>query len=85
MPPAAVLAGLLMIISFVMSHSVVEVEETDWVEPVLLWISICMPTGMGKSSLYKYLRKLVKDTQSEMMKSQVHGFVMTSRLKRWVI
>lgn len=63
MPPTAVLAGLLIIVSFSMSHSVVEVEKTDWVEPVLLWISICMPTGMGKSSLCRFLRKLVRDAQ----------------------
>ena len=63
MAPSAVLAGLLMIVSFCMSHSVVEVEGTDWVEPVLLWIAICMPTGMGKSSLCKFLRKLVRDAQ----------------------
>lgn len=63
MPSSSVLAGLLIILSFCMSHSVVEVEKTDWVEPVLLWISICMPTGMGKSSLCRFLRKLVNDTQ----------------------
>ncbi len=42
-----------------MSHSTVEVEGTDWVEPVLLWISICMPTGSGKSVLCKFLKLLV--------------------------
>ena len=36
MPALAVLAGLLLIVSFSLSHSVVEVEGTDWVEPVLL-------------------------------------------------
>ena len=44
MPPTSVLAGLLMILRFCMSHSVTEVEKTDWIEPVLLWVSICMPT-----------------------------------------
>lgn len=58
-PSTAVLAGLLIIVGFCISHSAVEVEGTDWAEPVLLWISICMPTGMGKSSLCKYLRKLI--------------------------
>ena len=61
MPP---LAGLLLIVSFLMSHSVVEVEGTDWVEPVLLWISVCMPTGSGKSSICKYLRRIVCDAQT---------------------
>lgn len=60
MAPSAVLGGLLLIVSFSISHSVVVVEDTDWMEPVLLWLSICMPTGMGKSSLCKYLRGLVK-------------------------
>lgn len=64
MPPLAVLAGLLLIVSFSMSHSVVEVEGTDWMEPVLLWISICMPTGSGKSSICKYLRRIVFDAQA---------------------
>ena len=65
MPAVAVLAGLLLIISYSMSHSVVTVDGTDWIEPVLLWISICMPTGSGKSSLCKYLRKLVEDARSQ--------------------
>ena len=63
MPATAVLAGLLLIVSFSMSHSVVELEGTDWVEPVLLWISVCMPTGTGKSSLCKFLRTLVVEAE----------------------
>lgn len=42
-----------------MSHSTVEVEATEWVEPVLVWIAICMPTGSGKSALCKFLKSLV--------------------------
>ena len=64
MPSAAVLAGLILIVSFSMSHSVVFVDGTDWVEPVLIWLTICMPTGSGKSSLCKYLRKLVEDARA---------------------
>lgn len=41
-----------------MSNSVVEVKGTDRTEPVL-WISVVMPTGMGKSPLCKFLRKIV--------------------------
>ena len=63
MPATAVLAGLLLIVSFSMSHSVVEVQGTDWVEPVLLWIAVLMPTGMGKSPLCKFLRNLVKEAR----------------------
>ena len=65
MPPTALLAGLLMIVGFAMSHSVVEVEGTDWMEPVLLWLSVCMPTGSGKSSLCKLLRQIVKDAREQ--------------------
>lgn len=63
MPPSAVLVGLLPIVSFAMSHSAVEVEGTDWVEPVLLWISVSMPTGSGKSALCKYLKHLLEDAR----------------------
>ena len=59
MPPTAVLAGLLTIVSFSMSHFIVKVDGSGLCEPVLLWISICMPTGCAKSSLYSYLHKLV--------------------------
>ena len=64
MPATAVLFGLVASVSYTMSHSVVEVESTDWIEPVILWICICMPTGSGKSSLCKYLKQLVEDTRN---------------------
>ena len=47
-----------------MSHSIVEVEDTEWFEPVIVWISICMPTGSGKTSLCKFLQKLLTETRS---------------------
>lgn len=62
-PSTAVLYGLVVIMSFAMSHSVVEVENTDWIEPVLVWVAICMQTGSGKSSLCKLLTKFVEDTR----------------------
>ena len=65
MPPTALLAGLQMIVGLAMSHSVVEVEGTDWMEPVLPWLSVCMPTGSGKSSLCKLLRQVVKGAQEQ--------------------
>ena len=65
MPASAVLLGLLVIVSFAMSHSAVQVEGTDWIEPVIVWISICMPTGSGKSSLCKYLKHLVDDAHEK--------------------
>ena len=63
MPSTAVLSGLLIVTAFCMSHSSISVPSTEWVEPVLLWISIGMPTGSGKSPLYKFLLGLLRKTR----------------------
>ena len=60
-----VLAGLIMIISFAISHSDVQVEGLDWIEPVLVWVAVCMPTGSGKSTLCKFLRNVVKRARTQ--------------------
>ena len=65
MPPTAVLSGLLILASFFMSHANVRVSTKEWTEPVILWISIGMPTGSGKSSLYKVLLDLIKMTREK--------------------
>lgn len=65
MPADAVLCGLVLIVGFAMSHSVVQVEGIDWLEPILVWASICMPTGSGKSTLWKLLKKLVCDARTQ--------------------
>ena len=52
MPPEAILSGLLLLLSFCMSHCTVRVPGTVWVEPVILWIAISMPTGSGKTPLF---------------------------------
>ena len=59
-PPAAILGGLLILTSFVISPSVIKVPGTDWVEPILLWITICMPTGSRKTTVYQFLRELLQ-------------------------
>lgn len=46
-----------------MSHASVSVPGTDWVEPILLWISIGMPTGSGKSPLYKFLLGVLRKSR----------------------
>ena len=55
MPPSAVLSGFIALTSHVISPATVTIPDVNWVEPALVWISINMPTGSGKSSLYKYL------------------------------
>lgn len=41
--------------SYIISPAVIKIPGIDWVEPALVWLSINMPTGSGKSSLFKYL------------------------------
>ena len=59
-PPSAVLGGLLIITGFAMSPSEVNVPNTDWKEPILVWLTICMQTGSRKSKLHQYLLKLIR-------------------------
>ena len=62
--PTAVLGGLTLLGGFFLSHSTVSTEENDWTEPVILWLSIGMPTGSGKSALFKLLTRIVGDATS---------------------
>ena len=55
LPATAVLGGFVALTSHVISPAVVTIPDINWSEPVLVWMSINMPTGSGKSSLYKYL------------------------------
>ena len=54
-PPAAVLGGLLIITRFVISPAVVTVPGTSWVEPALIWLTVSMPTGSRKTTIYQFL------------------------------
>ena len=46
-----------------LSPASVEVPNTDWCEPVLLWMTVCMPTGSGKSTLFKHIYNLLQLTR----------------------
>ena len=52
--PTAVLTGYLILGSFILLPSTIKVPKTDWAEPVLLWMTVAMPTGSGKSTLFRY-------------------------------
>ena len=54
LPATAVVVGLILILSFTMSHSV-EVAGTDWVEPVLVWMAIMHAHWNGKVILVQSL------------------------------
>lgn len=38
-----------------------KVPGTDWTEPVLAWLTISMPTGSGKSTLFRHLYSLLQE------------------------
>ena len=59
-PPSAILAGLLILCSFVLSPAVVKVPNTDWEEPTLLWLIVNMPTGSRKTTVYQFLRNILE-------------------------
>ena len=60
-PATAVLASLVGLTGFLISPSTVQVDVTDWNEPVLIWECVCMPTGSGKSPLCHYIAKLLQE------------------------
>lgn len=62
--PTAVLTGYLILGSFVLSPSSIKVPNTDWEEPILLWMTVAMPTGSGKSTLFRYLYNLLQKIRS---------------------
>ena len=66
MPPTAVLSGLLIVTAFCLSHAGISVPCNECMEPVLLWISIGMPTGSRKSPLYKFLLGLLRKARTKL-------------------
>ena len=72
-PPGAILGGLTILTSFVISPTVVTVPNTDWEEATLLWLTIRMPTGSRKSTVYQFLGKLLHDIR---IKAGCKGMLM---------
>ena len=50
--------------SFVLSPAIVEVPATDWAEPVLIWLTVSMPTGSGKSTLFRHLHNVLQQVRA---------------------
>ena len=44
-----------------LSPSVVKVPGTDWTELVLAWLTVSMPTGSGKSTLFQHLYSMMQE------------------------
>lgn len=47
-----------------MSPSFIEVTGTDWKEPILVWLTVCMQSGGGKSTLFRHIYKLIERIRS---------------------
>ena len=73
MPPDAVLCGLLMLTSFSISHCTVSVPDKMFVEPVVLWMTIGMQSGSGKSPFHTYLLSLIHSVQAKVESANNHG------------
>ena len=58
-----------MLISYFSSHAVVNPFGKDWFEPMILWIVIVMPTGAGKSTLFKFLRGILDTVRKRVIAS----------------
>ena len=64
-PDTAILFGLMSIVSFMLAHSSVKCVGTRWTEPVILWMVVAMPTGSGKSTIFRFLLELMKRVRSK--------------------
>lgn len=71
MPPDAILSGILLLMSFFMSHCVIKVPGTVWIEPAILWIAITMPTGSGKTPLFIFLTSILQKVRSKLKLTRV--------------
>jgi len=65
-PLSAVLLSYVILGSYMMSPSVIKVPQTDWVEPILVWITVCMDSGGGKSILCKHIYEIMEVIRSNL-------------------
>ena len=47
-----------------LSPSSVKVPDTDWTEPVIIWLTMSMHTGSGKSTLFRHLYTLMREVHA---------------------
>lgn len=72
-PPSAILSGLLILTSFVASPAIVTVPGTDWVEPVIIWLTVSMPTGSRKTTIYQFLRSTLQEIRHAAQCTGMYG------------
>ena len=66
------LFGLISVVSFMLTHSDVTCTGTRWTEPVIVWLAVAMPTGSGKSTLYKFIHGLVQAVRKRCGRKESH-------------
>lgn len=71
-PSSAVLFGLVSLFCFMLSHSDVTCVGTRWSEPVIVWLAVAMPTGSGKSTLFKFLLGLIQKVRKRCKRKDSH-------------
>ena len=67
------------------AYSVVDVEQSNWLKPVLLWTIVGMPTESGKSPLFKYLSNLLRLTRPKcgLDATKSGRLVEDARFEKW--
>ena len=82
-PPTAVLASLMSLCGFIISPSVVQVDGTDWKEPVLIWECVCMSTGAENLHFAPTLKASYIPFRAKFQISSAVGRLGIPLLKRW--
>ena len=72
-PWVGILVGSLTPIQYVMGYSEIELENSDWWEPTILWSFMHMPRGTRKSLIYKFVNDLVSDSCGSDNNADEHG------------
>ena len=58
-PTTILLLGFLTVTQFAIGESYVQIEDTEWIEPLIVWIILHMPSGSRKSNVHRFLSKLI--------------------------
>ena len=67
-PPSAILGGLLILTSYLLSPTVIKTPANNWMEAALIWLTISMPTGSRKSTVYQFLIDLLKKVRQRVQR-----------------
>ena len=62
-PPLGLLAGLIVPVSYVMGHCMIDIEGTSWKEVSIVWLLLHMSSGSCKSNITRFL-KLIEQSMA---------------------